>query len=361
MDPIERPAAWLVRDLPGCTGRLYAQSTDFRVEETLAYQAEGQGDHIFVHIEKQGIDTRAAARQLAAAVGVPAKEIGWAGLKDRHSETTQWLSLPWKQIDALPAFDDLGPEMKVVEAIRHPKKLKAGHVRSNRFTVTLRDVEEGGLERAQAIASRLTQEGLPFSYGPQRQGRFGDNHIRAKAILRNEQRAPRDRKLLRLFMSALQARGFSEVLGKRLQDGTWNTPLDGDLAVKHDERGGMFEVTDPVAEAGRMERIEISPSGPLFGKKMRPALRAAAELENEAWVNMGLTDEQKARLGSGTRRTLRIPMGEIEIEAPTQDTLRIAFDLPSGGYATVVLDALVQPEEGHFDRTHPPKEDRPES
>jgi len=350
------------RDHPGSGGILSSSPEDFEVDETLPYAPGGDGTHLFVRIEKRDLTTPEAARRLAAELD-PASKTGadgrtstarpedrpsWAGLKDRAAVARQWLSLPWPEDRPLPEAREVAPGLRILNAARHRHRLKNGHVASNQFRIRLRAVPAGGLARARATADRLRQVGLPNHFGPQRFGRDGDNASTARAVLTGAQRRPRDRRLEKLLMSALQAELFNQVLNQRLEDESWCKALMGDLMKKHDS-GGLFLCEDPAAEQPRVDALAISPTGPMFGRRMRPAQADAGRIEQAVWAEAGIDSGHLRRLGDGTRRPLRIPV-DLEID-PAEDGYVASFTLPSGSYATVLLDELVKPAEGAFDRS----------
>ena len=123
---------YLTEDLPGTGGTLRARDEDFVVDEEPAYLPSGTGDHVFVRIEKRGLATPVAVTQLARALGVKDRDIGVAGMKDRHAVTTQWLSLP-PPVTPEAALAVIAEGLRVLEARRHGHKLRTGHVRGNRF------------------------------------------------------------------------------------------------------------------------------------------------------------------------------------------------------------------------------------
>ena len=115
----------------------------FVVEELPAYPPAGEGAHTFLWIEKRGLTTFDAIARVAAAFGVPARDVGYAGLKDKQATTRQWLSVTRRRADraeraalAMPSVTDR-PELTVLAAARHPHKLRLGHLRGNRFEVVL--------------------------------------------------------------------------------------------------------------------------------------------------------------------------------------------------------------------------------
>ncbi|UQA58721.1 tRNA pseudouridine(13) synthase TruD [Polyangium aurulentum] len=341
--PVFRSGSEL-RELPLATIRRTPE--DFVVEEIPAYAPSGKGEHLFVTLRKTGRNTMDVVRDLARALGADPRSVGYAGMKDRHAVTTQTISLPFPI--ARPAEEALSgvalPGVEILGVIRHDNKLKPGHLVGNRFRITLRDLSA---EQAASVRARLEEVGrvgVPNSFGPQRFGRDGDNPERALAWLRGQTRGPRDRREQRLLFSSLQSLLFNRVLERRVADGTWAKVLPGDLAKKHDS-GGMFLVPESGPELddaqARAEQGAISATGPMFGAKMRWPEGAPAKLERDVLEGAGVQDLQLENFrshGEGTRRPLRLMVGDLEVHGPDADGgLTVSFVLPKGGYATTVL------------------------
>lgn len=333
---------FVTADLPGSGGILRASPEDFRVDEVPAYLPSGTGPHLYLRVEKRGLTTRDALRTLSRAVGVPDRDAGYAGLKDREAVTTQWLSFPIARDPDPRALD--APGLRVLEVSRHANKLRTGHVRANRFSIAVRG---GDLGRARAAAEALLARGLPNFFGPQRFGTEGRNAEVGKALLSGAatpeaRRAARDRFLRRLSISAFQAHLFNRWLGERMADGLLAAALAGDVMKKLDS-GGLFTCEDPAADGPRVVRFEISPAGPMFGHRLRAACGEALRREERILAAEGMTLEGFARGGGeaeGTRRAARLRV-EIALE-PLPDGYRAAFELPKGSYATVVMRELVK-------------------
>ncbi len=330
-------------DLPGSGGKLRGSPEDFRVDEVPAYLPSGAGPHLYVRIEKRGRTTPDALRTLARALGVPERDAGYAGLKDRDAVTTQWLSFP-VALDPDPASLE-GPGLRVLEVSRHGNKLRAGHVRANRFGIVVRG---GDVGRARAAADALAARGLPNFFGPQRFGREGRNADVGRALLRGERtpeagRAARDRFLRRLSLSAYQSLLFNRWLAERMADGLFAAALRGDVMKKLDT-GGLFDCEDPAVDGPRVARFEISPAGPMFGHKLRPAAHDALAREERILAAEGIALADFARGGGeaeGTRRAARLRV-EVAVEPLGDAGYRASFELPKGSYATVVLRELTK-------------------
>jgi tRNA pseudouridine13 synthase len=338
------PLPLVTADLPGSGGTLRRSPEDFQVDEVPAYLPSGTGPHLYLRVEKRGRTTRDVVRDLARRLGVPDRDAGYAGLKDRDAVTTQWLSFPVAR-DPDPAALE-GPGVRVLEASRHANKLRPGHARGNVFGIV---VHGGDLARARACAAALEARGLPNFFGPQRFGVEGRNAEVGRAILRGEataeaRRAARDRFLRRLSISAWQSLLFNRWLAARMADGLFATALRGDVLKKLDT-GGLFTCEDPEVDGPRVARFEVSPAGPMFGHKLRAAEHEALAREERLLAQDGVSPADLARGGGeaeGTRRPARLRV-TVSLE-PAGDGYRAAFELPKGSYATVVMRELAKSE-----------------
>jgi len=336
---------YLTRDLAGTGGVMRTTDDDFAVDEELPYAPSGSGDHVFVRIEKRGLTTPAAVQAVSRALGVRDRDVGVAGMKDRRAVTRQWLSLP-PPVTPERALAVEAPDVRVLEAIRHPHKLRTGHVRANRFVLRIRGVAPDAEGRARAILAALARApGAPNWYGEQRFGRDGDNAARGLALVRGERPLGRDRRMDRLMVSALQSQLFNDWLVARLADGLYATALAGD--VLHKRGGGMFDCTDPELDTARLAAGELAVTGPMFGDRMRAPAEGCLAAEREADIlrRHGLARDSFAAvraIAEGTRRDATIEVREATVRAADASTLEVAFALPSGAYATVVMREIMK-------------------
>ncbi|HUH12856.1 MAG TPA: tRNA pseudouridine(13) synthase TruD, partial [Longimicrobiales bacterium] len=345
----------LTRDIPAVPGTVRLRYEDFRVDEVPAYAPTGEGDHVFFRIEKTGLSTFQAVRDIARHLGVDARAIGSAGLKDARAITTQALSVEHVEPERIRALEI--PRIRVLEAVRSRKKLRTGHLRGNRFRIALRppaaesEAAADRLERTRAVLRELGRRGVPNYFGPQRFGIRGDTGEIGRAVLeerwydaaaliagRPDPADPED--LLRArtlfeegrFADAAAAwpRAFVEAarvcremertgrdarravlsVGRRMvgfyvsawQSWLFNrvlaTRVDaldrllaGDLAMKH-ESGGIFLVESPAAEQPRADAFEISPTGPLFGTRMGEPEGEPRALEERVLAESGMDAER---------------------------------------------------------------------
>ncbi|HEX3477803.1 MAG TPA: tRNA pseudouridine(13) synthase TruD [Kofleriaceae bacterium] len=336
---------YLTAALVGTAGALRTVDDDFVVDEELPYAPSGAGDHVFARIEKRGMTTVDAARALARALGVRDRDIGIAGMKDRHAVTRQWLSLPPPVAPEQAIAVEL-PGVRVIEAHRHPHKLRTGHVRANRFVLRVRGVDAGAAERARQILAALSvPPGAPNWYGEQRFGRDGDNAARGRALVSGERPLGRDRRLDRLMISALQSQLFNDWLTARIGDGLYRAVLAGD--VLHKRGGGMFVSDDPATDQARLAAGELVVTGPMFGDRMRspgdasPALAREAEVLARAGIPREAFSSVRA-LAEGTRRDAAVEVAGATVAAVDGSTLEVGFALPGGAYATAVMREVMK-------------------
>lgn len=337
---------FITAGLPGTGGSLRVAEEDFIVEEVPAYLPNGSGEHLWLWVEKRGLTTMQAVEALAKAAGLRARDLGTAGMKDKRAITRQWVSLVRKSDDFLATL--AVPGLTVLTSTRHANKLRTGHLRGNRFVLTLRGVDDGAEARARAVLARLAEVGLPNAYGPQRFGRDGSTADLGRALLLGGEhpeleRAKRDGRLARLALSALQSRLFNRLLARRLEDGSWSRALEGDVLQK--PTGASFVCEQPEVDQPRLDRFELSVAGPMVGPKMLAARGAALALEEELLASLGLARadfEKGGELTEGARRPLRVQLEAPRVERTAPDQLQLAFGLPAGSYATCVMAEVMK-------------------
>jgi tRNA pseudouridine13 synthase len=351
MDDLETTLDWhvpyLTPDLPGVGGTIRNVAEDFVVDEVPAYEPSGEGEHIYLRVEKKNISTIQLIKEVAQKLEISSRVIGSAGLKDTHAIARQTLSVHGVSVEAVAALEL--DQARVLWVKRHRNKLRAGHLRGNRFTVRIRDVVEDAEARAAAIQQELATRGVPNAYGPQRFGNRGDNHLLGYYLIRDDQEGLAShgvhhlsRRLRRLFVSALQSALFNQVLAARIEAGTMDTVIEGDVAKK-ETTGGIFTVEDVAAERPRAAAWEISATGPIYGYKMMEAQAAAGLLESRVLARAGLTLEafQPVR-AKGLRRPLRYNPESATCRRDEQEHLVVEFFAPKGAFATVFLAELMK-------------------
>jgi len=322
---------------PPLSAQLRSTPEDFRVEEVLGYDADGEGEHALLLVEKRGATTDWVARELARYAGVPPVAVGYAGLKDRHAVTRQTFSvqLAGKLDPDWSAFPHA--EVKVISATRHARKLKRGALRGNRFVLVLRQVQ-GDRARAEEVLERIAARGVPNYFGEQRFGRGGGNVEQARAMFAGR-RVDRDKR--QFLLSAARSHIFNEVLAARVERGAWDTPLEGELWSLAGSRSWFGPEPFDEVLADRLARGDIHPSGPLWGQGETPAGAEVAQLETQiAEANADLVAGLVAARMDQERRPLRLIPDQLQWRWLEGDALELTFGLPAGAYATVIVREL---------------------
>lgn len=350
-DAGDRASIRLTSSVPGTGGHLRERPEDFIVEELPLYEPSGEGEHLYLFVEKRNFSTMQMIHVLARHFGVPKRAVGVAGLKDRCAVTRQLVSvhMPGRSERDVPVFEH--DSIRILWTDRHVNKLRRGHLAGNRFVIRIRGVDAFSARHASKTLSMLAGSGVPNRLGEQRFGYARNNHLIGRAMLlgawreacdlllgptdgsvASQARAreaysegdllgalavmPRsavvERHALRtlvdsgdhrravmhletrqreFYVTAFQSAVFNAVLDRRLAEGTFDRLLVGDLAMLT-ERRAVFAVDEDVladAEtARRMGSLEIGPSGPMWGRQMSRAGGVVDALEVEALVATGV-------------------------------------------------------------------------
>ena len=358
-----------------------AQTTDFIVNELLPLDFTGEGEHLWLHIEKSGMNTAYLAKLLSEWAEIPLRDVGYSGLKDRHALTTQWFSLriPKKQLpESEFAPIDIGVDESVTILAQqwHNKKLNRGTHRANQFIITLRDIQFASLESEtpeqdlsakqsakssiEQYLANISHSGVPNYFGPQRFGRNGNNIRTALALFdrpaqesrpqpkkSKRKSAPREQNTMEL--SAARSLIFNEILAARVRDGSWDTGLAGEV-FNLNGSGSIFasEELDDTLQA-RVKTGDIHPTGVLWGVGNDKVSDIAAAIETDIVDQSPLLTQLAAGLEQrdikAQRRALRLPIEALSWEWHDKDdeqALVLNFTLTTGSFATSVLASLVQ-------------------
>ena len=420
-DPLD--AGYATPSLPGVGGTIKQRHEDFLVEELPLYDPVGEGEHVYVLLEKRGMSSQEMVRVVAQHFGVREDDVGYAGMKDKHAVTRQVVSVhvPGKKPEDFPELrhDKVG----VLWADLHTNKLRLGHLRGNRFSIKVRGVEGLAAVRAKRVVDELVRVGVPNLFGPQRFGYLNLNHELGRLLLLNDFRGLVDLLLgptaedpatretpaseqnraarakyaegdldaayqllsaglvteravlgrlvkgqdpeeavrrvhplqLKFWLSAFQSAVFNGLTASRLNAGALGAFELGDVAIKL-RNGALFDVDEETLGDPDLERrraaFDVAPSGPIWGARMKTAQHCVARREHDALRATGVTvdaidgvgDELNVRVG-GTRRAMVVPIGFPEVEGGTDEHghyVRVAFELPSGSFATVVMREIMK-------------------
>lgn len=342
----------LTDDIPGIGGVIKERYEDFVVEEQPLYEPCGQGEHLYLFIEKKGRTTTEMARRLADIFRVRTGDVGFAGMKDKAAVTRQQFSIylprPDNEAECIERVDTSGA--KLLWARRHGNKLRRGHLAGNRFEIHIRQVAPTAVITVKRVVDRLLVAGAPNYVGRQRFGYRGDNarvgqHLllgewqqaldvmlgdprpidteptraaraaydkgdyaaalesmpkrlrverRAIDLLRQGRTAAQtaaaiDAEQRGFLISALQSEIFNRILARRIDDGLFDRLVVGDLAWKHDNRS-VFAVDEATAA------LENDPAGRVAahavsasGPMWGPDMTTAAG-QVAQWEHEALTD-----------------------------------------------------------------------
>ncbi|MEQ1546889.1 tRNA pseudouridine(13) synthase TruD [Methyloglobulus sp.] len=335
---IEIPIWPFVYGSPSGVGKIRTVPEDFIVDENLAFEPSGEGEHVFLQIQKTGENTDYVVRQLARFVNVRQRDIGYAGLKDRHAVTTQWFSV-WLPGKSEPDWMALTTDnMKVLHTVRHARKLKRGVLSGNRFEITIRDWQ-GDQAKTIGQLGLIKANGIANYYGEQRFGNQGQNVNKALAMFRGDKIKREQRSL---YLSASRSYLFNQILSERVTTGSWNKALSGDTFI-FDNSNSTFKSQLQDAEIlRRLEAKTIHPTGVLWGKGEVDVSGDALAIERRIVDGYGELAQGLVATGvEKARRALRVNVEDLEWRFSNQTTLQLHFTLPGGSYATSVLREII--------------------
>jgi tRNA pseudouridine13 synthase len=385
--------------------RFKARPEDFIVEELPldVEEPDPSGTHVWFELEKRGISTPDATRRLARALQRQPQEIAFAGRKDAVAVTRQRMSLEHVTLDELLAVELDGIQIR--NPYRCRRKLRVGQLAGNRFHLRLTGVDQATRDQIAAELQSLQVTGVPNAYGDQRFGRGGGGLALGRSLVagppveylkclvdecaRGSQREAADELLRRIVdgnpserrratelvrrltddlravartlarrrpedlgelvravpqrsrsfhLAILQAKIFNDVLAARVEAGTFATPLVGDIVRGPD--GRHSELLELPAPEGSIV------TGPIWAADMKAATGEPGAVELAALREEGLDPSDLANPGGlrprGARRPLTAALGGALVEEWSEESVWIAFDLPVGSYATVVLDELAR-------------------
>ena len=309
------------------------------MEEILGFEPDEQGEHLWLFLEKTGLNTHDVARMISKKTGLKIRDIGYSGMKDKKAVTRQWFSVKSNKDFN---FDGL-PGIQLLDQRRNSRKLKRGMHRENRFRIRLREIlTDKHLESFAKNAVTIKQQGVPNYFGVQRFGKEGANLEKSAALFDGKMRnCPRFQR--GIYLSAARAYLFNRVLGKRVEAGNWNSFLEGDMMSLNGTSSVFKAEEGDKAIAGRLAGGDIHPTGPLWGAGKLETDGQARHLESDVaesneLLTMGLEKEGLKQ----ERRALRVQPMEFTYSSDGDDALVLEFRLPRGSYATSVLRELVK-------------------
>lgn len=332
---------------------------DFVVEEIPLYEFSGEGEHIILLVRKKSLSTMEMVGAFARYLNIKNRDIGYAGLKDKHAMTKQYISINKQHEEALENFEHEG--IKILSKTRHNNKIKIGHLKGNRFYIKLKKVNPTSALKLDEALKNISDSGMPNYFGYQRFGNDGDNHIDGEKIAKGEKKE-RNPKIKKLLINSYQSHLFNMWLSRRLEINTLvssfepkeletllNMPretlkklkaqkhsfklIQGDI-MEHYPHGRLFDFDGSEDDLVRFNERNISVTGVLCGSKVKMSSDLAGEIEKD------FDDSINA---DGARRYAWVFPSKVEgrfnqIEAQYE----LNFTLPKGSYATVLIEELAK-------------------
>lgn len=326
--------------VPTASGRLRCAPEDFQVQEVLSFEPSGNGNHVYLQVQKRQLTTEALSQAIAHLANVSVRNVGYAGLKDRNAVTSQWFSVDlagklepdWGQLES--------DSIHILSTSRHERKLKRGSIKANQFHLIVSHLR-GDKEQLEFRLSQIERRGVPNYFGEQRFG-IEENNLNAAVDMFTTGRKVKNRHLRGLYYSAARSFLFNQVLSYRVSHELWDQAITGEAMILQGSRSFFVATAVDDSIRQRLHNGDIHPSGPLWGRG-QPAAQAEARaleltvLEPYRVLRHGLEQHGLEQ----QRRALRLPVSDFQWEFAGQDLLHLRFALPSGAYATSVARELV--------------------
>jgi tRNA pseudouridine13 synthase len=145
--------------------KLKQQPDDFQVEEITEVQPGADGAFALYRLEKTGWSTPDALAALRRRWRVEPRRLSYGGLKDRHAHTVQFLT-----VFHGPRRNLHHHEVTVTYLGQVSAPFTSQDIASNRFHLTVRDLDGTALPEIERRLGRAAAEGLPNYFDDQRFG-----------------------------------------------------------------------------------------------------------------------------------------------------------------------------------------------
>ena len=309
---------------------------DFVVTEQLPFELTGDGENLFILIEKRELNTQQVCQHLAKVLGKRLRDVGYAGLKDKQSVSRQWFSIQANVNSDIDLSQVENDNIKIIETRRHLKKLKVGALAGNHFDIRLKQV--GMIDDLLRRLAVVKVHGVPNYFGLQRFGFNGNNLNWANRWSEGE--PIRDKKIKGFALSAARSYLFNEVVSARINQQYFSTPISGDTFILAGSNSYFTDEIDATV-LKRLSERDIYLSAPMFGKGDNPSQSDAAELEAKVLDEHPLWQQLLIEQGlEFQRRAIQLFPLNMEWKVDGEDVI-VSFDLPSGAFATSVLRECV--------------------
>ena len=331
--------AYLQKTPPKQTALLKAECADFVVKEQPGYDMSGDGEFVAVKVRKTDCNTLFVGEQLAKFAGISARNMSYAGLKDRKAVTEQWFSL---QIPGQPTpdFSQFSLEgVEILEVTRHQRKIRIGSLQGNHFEILLRNAEE--TDELKVRLDFLAKNGFPNYFTEQRFGRDGNNLTQALRWANGEIKV-KDRNKRSFYLSAARSEIFNLIVAKRIELGLALQILNGDILQLNGSHSWFVvdESEDLAQLQQRLAQQDVLLTAPLIGEEDK----SAVDFENEIFAqHQALFALMRQERMKAARRPILMQPQQFQWQFEPNG-LRLQFDLPVGSYATALIRELVNVE-----------------
>ena len=321
---------------PKQTALLKAEYADFIVKEELGYDMSGDGEFVAVRVRKIDNNTIFVGEKLAAFCGVSARNMSYAGLKDRKAITEQWfcIQMPGKPTPDFSQFQMDGVE--ILEVTRHNRKIRTGSLDGNHFDILLRNATEN--DELKVRLEIVKHFGFPNYFTEQRFGRDGHNLTEAMRWATGEIKV-KDRKKRSFYLSAARSEVFNLVVSERVKLRLATQILPNDiLQLKGTHSWFKADQNEDLnALQVRLENRDILLTAPLIGETEQNS----NDIENQIVAqHHALHDLMKQERLKPARRPLLMQAENFSWQFEPAG-LRLKFYLPAGSYATALVRELV--------------------
>ena len=331
--------AYLQKTPPKQTALLKAECADFVVKEQLGYDMSGDGEFVAVKVRKTDCNTLFVGEQLAKFAGISARNMSYAGLKDRKAITEQWFSLQMPG-QPTPDFSQFSLEgVEILEVTRHQRKIRIGSLQGNHFEILLRKAEE--TDELKVRLDFLAKNGFPNYFTKQRFGRDGNNLTQALRWANGEIKV-KDRNKRSFYLSAARSEIFNLIVAKRIELGLAQQVLNGDILQLNGSHSWFVvdESEDLAQLQQRLAQQDVLLTAPLIGEEEK----SAVDFENEIFAqHQALFDLMRQERMKAARRPILMQPQQFQWQFEPNG-LRLQFALPAGSYATALIRELVNVE-----------------
>jgi len=330
---------------------------DFIVEE-LPIRFSNSGNFMVLKIQKEYTSTWDLIHHISNKLNIKQNTIGYAGLKDKNSTSIQYISIP---IGKSRDFKDINSKLiKVLETYQHNKQLQLGDLVANRFSITLKDVEQDDIVQIYRVISQIQKNGMPNYFGYQRFGEDSKSYQQGEKIAKSGKRLKGAKE--KLLVSAYQSHLFNSWLNQRVNLSSTISNLSVEDASK------VLSYPEPLVKAlakepqffklfigdmmmpypyGKFEYVKdmhyssklfsegkISPTGLICGSHSKRSASDAYHLEEPF-------DDSELNALKGDRRFAWIWPEDVTTKYnETKKELTVKFYLPKGSYATTFLEEI---------------------